>query len=64
MSEVPPPAPAPPAAVSALALIPPPTPPPGPLTYRERLAQFRILEEKRIELIEVLEGRSTKPNVD
>ncbi|KAJ4337378.1 hypothetical protein N0V87_004701 [Didymella glomerata] len=54
MSEVPPPAPAPPAAVSALALIPPPTPPPGPLTYRERLAQFRILEEKRIELIEEL----------
>jgi hypothetical protein len=61
MSEVPPPAPAPPAAVSALALIPPPTPPPGPLTYRERLAQFRILEEKRIELIEVLEVQSSKP---
>jgi hypothetical protein len=60
MSEVPPPAPAPPAAVSALALIPPPTPPPGPLTYRERLAQFRILEEKRIELIEVL--KDDEPN--
>ncbi|UPX16910.1 uncharacterized protein EKO05_0007291 [Ascochyta rabiei] len=52
MADVPPPAPAPP--VSALALVPPPTPPPGPLTYRERLAQFRILEEKRIELIEEL----------
>lgn len=24
-----------------------------PTTYRERLAQFKILEEKRIELIEV-----------
>ena len=24
-----------------------------PLSYRERLAQFKILEEKRIELIEV-----------
>lgn len=53
MADIPPPAPAPP--VSALALVPPPTPPPGPLTYRERLAQFRILEEKRIELIEVLD---------
>lgn len=53
MADVPPPAPAPPSAVSTLALIPPPTPPPGPLTYRERLAQFRILEEKRLELIEV-----------
>lgn len=52
MADAPPPAPAPP--VSALALVPPPTPPPGPLTFRERLAQFRILEEKRIELIEVL----------
>lgn len=54
MAEVPPPAPAPPPAVSALALIPSPTPPPGSLTYRERLAHFRILEEKRIELIEVI----------
>ena len=26
---------------------------PVPLTYRERLAQFKILEEKRHELIEV-----------
>ncbi|KAJ4994185.1 CCCH zinc finger protein [Stagonosporopsis vannaccii] len=53
MADVPPPAPAPPPAVTALALVPPATPPPGPLTYRERLAQFRILEEKRLELIEV-----------
>ena len=53
MADVPPPVPAPPSAVSTLALVPPPTPPPGPLTYRERLAQFRILEEKRLELIEV-----------
>ncbi|KAH6639814.1 hypothetical protein C7974DRAFT_139212 [Boeremia exigua] len=52
MAEVPPPAPAPPPAVSALALIPPPSV--GSLTYRERLAQFRILEEKRLELIEEL----------
>ena len=29
----------------------PPSPP--PMTYRERLGQFRILEEKRCELIEV-----------
>lgn len=28
-------------------------PPAVPTTYRERLAQFRILEEKRLELIEV-----------
>ena len=27
--------------------------PPVPTTYRERLAQFKILEEKRFELIEV-----------
>ncbi|KAG9205355.1 hypothetical protein G6514_007995 [Epicoccum nigrum] len=54
MAEVPPPAPAPPPAVSTLALVPSPTPPSGPLNYRERLAQFRILEEKRIELIEEL----------
>jgi hypothetical protein len=27
--------------------------PPAPTTYRERLAQFKILEEKRYELIEV-----------
>jgi hypothetical protein len=27
--------------------------PPAPTTYRERLAQFKILEEKRFELIEV-----------
>jgi hypothetical protein len=53
MAEVPPPASAPPPAVSTLALVPSPTPPSGPLNYRERLAQFRILEEKRIELIEV-----------
>jgi hypothetical protein len=32
---------------------PPPAAPPVPLTYRERLAQFKILEEKRHELIEV-----------
>jgi hypothetical protein len=50
MADAPPPAPTP---ASALALVPPPTPPPVPITYRERLAQFRILEEKRIELIEV-----------
>ncbi|KAF1995051.1 hypothetical protein P154DRAFT_581187 [Amniculicola lignicola CBS 123094] len=36
---------------------PPPPPPPAPLSYRDRLAQFRILEEKRCELIEV----STSP---
>ncbi|KAK7190894.1 hypothetical protein DPSP01_007845 [Paraphaeosphaeria sporulosa] len=33
---------------------PAPTVPPVPTTYRERLAQFRILEEKRFELIEEL----------
>jgi len=32
---------------------PPPPPAPAPLSYRERLAQFKILEEKRLELIEV-----------
>lgn len=32
---------------------PAPAPPPVPTTYRERLAQFKILEEKRFELIEV-----------
>lgn len=32
---------------------PAPAPIPVPTTYRERLAQFRILEEKRHELIEV-----------
>ncbi|KAF2649513.1 hypothetical protein K491DRAFT_567921, partial [Lophiostoma macrostomum CBS 122681] len=31
-----------------------PPPPPVPTTYRERLAQFRILEEKRFELIDEL----------
>ncbi|KAF1936832.1 hypothetical protein EJ02DRAFT_459197 [Clathrospora elynae] len=33
---------------------PPPPPPLLPMTYRERLGQFRILEEKRFELIEEL----------
>ncbi|KAH7125667.1 hypothetical protein B0J11DRAFT_528990 [Dendryphion nanum] len=33
---------------------PAPAPAPVPTTYRERLAQFKILEEKRIELIEEL----------
>ncbi|KAF1967612.1 hypothetical protein BU23DRAFT_559259 [Bimuria novae-zelandiae CBS 107.79] len=33
---------------------PAPAAPPVPTTYRERLAQFRILEEKRFELIEEL----------
>jgi hypothetical protein len=32
---------------------PPASLPPVPTTYRERLAQFKILEEKRFELIEV-----------
>lgn len=41
----PPASPAPPA---------PPAPPPAPLTYRDRLAQFKVLEEKRLELIEEL----------
>lgn len=43
MAEAAPPAPA-----------PPPPPPPVPMTIRERLAQFKILEEKRLELIEEL----------
>jgi hypothetical protein len=48
---VPPAAPAPPPApTNAVALVGPPAP---PLTYRDRLAQFRIVEEKRHELIEV-----------
>ncbi|KAF2796455.1 hypothetical protein K505DRAFT_237658 [Melanomma pulvis-pyrius CBS 109.77] len=42
MADTPAPAPAPPAL------------PPVPTTYRERLAQFKILEEKRLELIEEL----------
>jgi hypothetical protein len=47
---VPPAAPAPPPPpTNAVALVGPPS----PLTYRDRLAQFRILEEKRHELIEV-----------
>ncbi|KAF1835100.1 hypothetical protein BDW02DRAFT_647157 [Decorospora gaudefroyi] len=36
--------------MSELVVAAPPAPP--PMTYRERLAQFRILEEKRCELIE------------
>jgi hypothetical protein len=39
-----------------LAPLPPPPQPPqqqSALSYRERLAQFKILEEKRFELIEV-----------
>ncbi|KAF2466897.1 uncharacterized protein BDR25DRAFT_235966 [Lindgomyces ingoldianus] len=35
-------------------VVAPPPPPPPPLSYRERLAQFRILEERRHELIEEL----------
>ncbi|KAL7776916.1 hypothetical protein CFE70_007336 [Pyrenophora teres f. teres 0-1] len=38
---------------SELVVAAPPTAPP-PMTFRERLAQFRILEEKRCELIEEL----------
>ncbi|OAK95704.1 hypothetical protein IQ06DRAFT_339359 [Phaeosphaeriaceae sp. SRC1lsM3a] len=44
----PPATPAPPSTAVAIAT------PPAPLTYRDRLAQFRILEEKRHELIEEL----------
>lgn len=50
---------------------PAPPPPPStagalvpvvPITYREKLAQFRILEEKRLELIEVC-GSRAQPEV-
>ncbi|OAL47081.1 hypothetical protein IQ07DRAFT_646696 [Pyrenochaeta sp. DS3sAY3a] len=48
-----------------------PVPPPPPLTYREKLAQFKILEEKRSELIEELleklektEARLTQTELD
>jgi hypothetical protein len=34
-------------------LVPVSVPAPVPMTFRERLAQFKILEEKRLELIEV-----------
>jgi hypothetical protein len=37
--------------------------PPVPTTYRERLAQFKILEEKRFELIEVTLQWSTRPDL-
>jgi hypothetical protein len=40
------------AASAELVVVAPPVAPP-PMTYRERLSQFRILEEKRCELIEV-----------
>lgn len=49
ITPAPPPAPAPPSTSTAVAI----ATPPAPLTYRDRLAQFRILEEKRHELIEV-----------
>ncbi|KAH7094381.1 hypothetical protein FB567DRAFT_510067 [Paraphoma chrysanthemicola] len=42
----------PPPPPTSTALVP--ATPPAPLTYRERLAQFKILEEKRHELIEEL----------
>ncbi|KAF2833804.1 hypothetical protein CC86DRAFT_442164 [Ophiobolus disseminans] len=48
-SAPPPPPPPPPPAVAA-----PPAAPPVPLTYRDRLAQFKALEEKRHEFIEEL----------
>jgi hypothetical protein len=40
------------ASSAELVVVAPPVAPP-PMTYRERLSQFRILEEKRCELIEV-----------
>ncbi|KAH3903762.1 hypothetical protein HBI56_170240 [Parastagonospora nodorum] len=48
-AQAPPPAPAPPSTAVVVA-----SPPPAPLSYRDRLAQFKILEEKRCELIEEL----------
>jgi len=47
-SPAPPPPPPPPPAPAALAVV--------PSTYREKLAQFKILEERRLELIEVSTG--------
>jgi hypothetical protein len=49
---VPPPAPAPPSSTAVVVASPP-----AQLSYRDRLAQFKILEEKRCELIEVWERR-------
>lgn len=56
--------------MAELVVAAPPTAPP-PMTYRDRLAQFRILEEKRCELIEELldklektEARLTQTELD
>jgi hypothetical protein len=49
MAEPAAPAPAQPQAPSTAVVIAPPV----PITIRERLAQFKILEEKRSEVIEV-----------
>jgi hypothetical protein len=45
------------ASSAELVVVAPPVAPP-PMTYRERLNQFRILEEKRCELIEVCRKRA------
>ncbi|KAF1921868.1 hypothetical protein BDU57DRAFT_535467 [Ampelomyces quisqualis] len=54
MAEPPAPAPAPPSAPPPSTAVVPVAASPAPLTYRDRLAQFKIVEEKRHELIEEL----------
>jgi hypothetical protein len=59
MAEPAAPAPPPPTPSTALAIVAPAV----PTTVRERLAQFKILEDKRSELIEVRAGRGSDVRV-